>query len=258
MPKSPTPSSSPKKKPSPKAAPRKQGGFYKALGLVAAAFAVLLVWQLTKDKGDAASKLDPNVPLPEAVGYSLGRPDAPVRVIEFADFECPACANFFAMIEPDVRSRLVDSGYVRYTFMDLPLPIHRNTWPASNAAACANEQGKFWEMHDALFQTQDQWNGTSTSRPKGKFKELASQVGLDVGKWESCFDDQKYLANIKSHEAEAIRQGAGQTPTFIIGTRRIPGGIAFDKFRAYVDTALAEQKAAAAAKAATDTAAKAK
>lgn len=231
-----------------KAAPaRNQKGFYTILGLVAAAFAAFGIYQYAKPSGADAVKIDPSTPLPSAVGYSIGRDDAPVRVVEFADFECPACAQFYTLTEPDVRARLVETGIVRYTFMDFPLPIHKNTWPASNAAACANEQGKFWEMHDALFQTQDQWNGFATSRPGGKFKELAEQLGLDVGKWESCFDARKYEMNIKAHEQEAVRQGAGQTPTFIIGSRRVPGSISFDKFKAYVDTALAEARAAAPA-----------
>jgi protein-disulfide isomerase len=141
----------------------------------------------------------------------------------------------------------VDAGIIRYTFMDYPLPIHRNTWPASHAAACANEQGKFWEMHDALFNTQDQWSGYATSRPKRKFQDLAGQIGLNVGQWEQCFDSQKFLLNIQAHEREAGRQGATQTPTFIIGSRRVPGAISYDKFKAYVDTAMAEAQAASAA-----------
>jgi protein-disulfide isomerase len=231
-----------------KAAPaRSQKGFYTVLGLVAAAFAAFGIYQYSKPKDDGSVKIDPGTPLPAAIGYSIGREDAPVRVVEFADFECPACAQFYTLTEPDIRTRLVETGQVRYTFMDFPLPIHKNTWPASNAAACANEQGKFWEYHDLLFQTQDQWNGFATSRPGGKFKELAEQVGLDVGQWETCYDASKYELNIKAHEQEAVRQGAGQTPTFIIGSRRVPGSISFDKFKAYVDTALAEAPPTAAA-----------
>jgi protein-disulfide isomerase len=239
-----------------KAVKRDQSGFYKVIGLVAAVFAVFLIYQFTKPTTDGAAKIDPSTPLPEASGYTIGSADAPVKVIEFADFECPACAQFFTLTEPDVRARLVDSGVVQYTFMDYPLPMHKNTWPASNAAACANEQGKFWEFHDLLFQQQDQWNGYATSRPGGKFKEFAGQVGLDVNKWEECFDDQKYVANIRAHEMEAQRQGASQTPTFIIGSRRVPGSISFDKFRAYVDTALAESRATSPAAPTADTAAK--
>ncbi len=219
---------------------RNQKGLYTILGLIAGVFLLFIVYQSSKPNETAAARIDPSTPLPTAAGYSMGADSAPVRVIEFADFECPACAQFFTLTEPDVKARLVATGQIKYTFMDFPLAMHPNTWPASNAAACANEQGKFWEYHDLLFQFQDQWNGFATRRPKGKFQEFAQQVGLDVGKWEECYDARKYQLNIKAHEQEAVRQGAGQTPTFIIGSRRVPGSISFDKFKAYVDTALAE------------------
>lgn len=226
-----------------KASGRNQKSFLTLLGLVAGVFAIFLIYQMNKPRDSGVRQIDPNAPLPEAQGYLMGNPEAPVAVIEFADFECPACANFFTLTEPDVKSRLVETGIISYRFMDLPLAMHRNTWHASNAAACANEQGKFWEMHDALFSTQDQWNGSVTRRPKGKMKELAEQVGLDVGKWEDCFDSERLIPNIQAHEREAVQRGAGQTPTFIIGSRLVPGSISYDKFKAYVDTALAEAKA---------------
>jgi protein-disulfide isomerase len=94
-------------------------------------------------------------------------------------------------------------------------------------------------MHDILFNEQDRWNGQATSRPKGKFKEYAQQLGLDVAKWEECYDTQKYLPRIKANEQMAIKRGAGQTPTFIIGTKMVPGAIGFDKFKQLVDSALA-------------------
>jgi protein-disulfide isomerase len=226
-----------------KASGRNQKSFLTLLGLVAGVFGIFLVYQMNKPRDSGVRQVDPNMPLPEAQGYLMGNPEAPVQVIEFADFECPACANFFTLTEPDVKSRLVETGIISYRFMDLPLAMHRNTWHASNAAACANEQGKFWEMHDALFSTQDQWNGSATRRPKGKMQELAEQIGLDVGKWEECFDSQRLIPNIQAHEREAVQRGAGQTPTFIIGSRLVPGSISYDKFKAYVDTALAEAKA---------------
>lgn len=225
-----------------KASGRNQKSFLTLLGLVAAAFAIFIVYQVNKPRDSGVRQIDPNIPLPTAQGYLMGNPEAPVQVIEFADFECPACANFFTLTEPDVKSRLVETGIISYRFMDFPLAMHPNTWHASNAAACANEQGKFWEMHDALFNTQDQWNGMVTRRPKGKMQELAEQIGLDVDKWEECFDAQKYLPNIQAHEREAVRRGASQTPSFIIGSRLIGGSISYDKFRAYVDTAIAEAK----------------
>jgi protein-disulfide isomerase len=223
-------------------APRNQKNFYTLLGLVAAAFGVFIVYQVTKPASAGVPKFDPSLPLPEATGYMLGSKTAPVPVLEFADFECPACANFYALTEPDVR-KLVDAGTISYRFFDFPLPNHLNTWPASNAAACANEQGKFWEMHDALFDGQDKWNGGATKRPKGVFEDYAKQIGLNTGQWETCYDDQKYLPNIQANAKEGERRFVGQTPTFIIGNRMVPGSISYDKFKAYVDSALADAKA---------------
>jgi protein-disulfide isomerase len=238
--------------------------FYALLGIVGVAGAVFILFQLTRP-GTAVATIDPNTPLPTAEGYVLGNPSAPVQVLEFADFECPACGDFAVVTEPDVRKRLIETGQISLRFLDFPLPSHRNSFAASNAAACANEQGKFWEMHDAIFENQDRWNGIATSRPKGVFEDLARQVGLDVGKWEECFDAQKYRLNIAANQREGERRRVSSTPTFVIGTRMIPGNLGFDRIRAYVDTALAEAKtrggadsvaAKAAAPAAKDTSAK--
>lgn len=234
-----------------KSAKGRQGNFYAILGLVAALVGAFIFYRVTQPKATPEStRVDPSL-LPKAEGYFMGREDAPVKVLEFADFECPACGQFFVLTEPDVRQRLIETGEVSYRFFDFPLPGHKNTWPASNAAACANEQGKFWQMHDMLFQSQDEWNGAATSRPKSVFKGYAEKLGLDVAKWEQCFDDQKFLKNIQAHEAEAVRRQVGQTPTFIIGSRMVPGSIGFDKFKAYVDSAKAELPAAAPAAAPT-------
>jgi protein-disulfide isomerase len=162
-----------------------------------------------------------------------------VQVIEFADFECPACAQFATLAEPDIKKRLIDTGIISYRFHDYPLAMHRNTWQASNAAACADEQGKFWEMHDQLFNAQDQWNGQATSRPKAQFEQYAKAIGLNVDQWETCYDTKKYEPRIKASEALALSRGASQTPTFIIGNKMIGGAISFDRFKALVDSALA-------------------
>jgi protein-disulfide isomerase len=227
-----------------KSAKKSQSGFYAVLGLVAVLFAVFVFYQLNKAPASPVQTVANAGDLPEAKGYLLGNPDAPVKVIEFADYECPACGQFFTLTEPDVRSRLIQTGEVSYRFFDYPLEMHRNTWAASHAAACANEQGKFWEMHDQIFQGQDKWNGEATSRPKGVFKEYAKAIGLDVSKWESCVDEQKYLKDIQANRAEGERRFVQSTPTFIIGTKMIPGSISYDKFKAYVDSAKAEVPAA--------------
>jgi protein-disulfide isomerase len=160
----------------------------------------------------------------QARGYLLGDSTAPLQIIEFADFECPACAQFATLTEPDIRRRLIATGEASYRFYDFPLPMHRNTWAASNAAACADEQGRFWEMHDRLFERQDEWNGEATGRPKGIFTRLAREVGLDEGRFEQCYDEDRYRSRIAANRAEAERRQVGSTPTFIIGVRGAPGG----------------------------------
>ena len=157
-------------------------GFWIALGVLALVGITGLSWMVSRPKA-VATRLDPSLPAIKSEGYVMGSPSAPVEVIEFADFECPACGQFATVTEPDVRTRLVNTGQVRFRFMDFPLSMHKNTWDASLAAACANDQGKFWEMHDALFANQDRWNGEATSRPRGPIGDLAKGVGLDMSKY---------------------------------------------------------------------------
>jgi protein-disulfide isomerase len=215
--------------------------FYAGLAIIALVGVGALAYVSNRPKG-AATTVDPAIPAGEARGYLLGKPDAPVQVIEFADFECPACGQFATLTEPDIRKRLVEPGLVSYRFYDFPLAMHRNTWQASNAAACADEQGKFWEMHEQLFTNQDRWDGQATSRPKAQFEQYARAIGLNADQWEACYDARKYEPRIKANEAFATKSGASQTPTFVIGNKMIGGAIGYDRFKAYVDSALALAK----------------
>jgi protein-disulfide isomerase len=224
---------------------RNPKAFYLVLGAVAVLGAAFLYYQMRGSGTAKAVPIDPNVPLPNAEGYLLGNADAPVKVIEYADFECPACAYFATITEPDVRKRLVEAGQISLRYMHYHIPSHPNTWAASQAAACANEQGKFWEMHDSLFATQDRWNGGVTRRPKNVFKDLAGQIELNTSQWESCFDSQKYQAQLMASQQDAEKRGVRGTPTFIIGSRMVGNSMSYDQFKAYVDSAMAEAKAAA-------------
>ena len=137
-----------------------------------------------------------------------------------------------------MRSELVNSGKVRVRFMDFPLQMNRNTWDASLAAACANDQGKFWEMHDALFQNQDRWNGEATSRPRGPISELAKQIGLDMDKYGKCMDNDTHRAQIQATLMEGERRQVNQTPTFVFNGTMVPGALPYDKYKEYVDQAM--------------------
>ena len=211
--------------------------FFWLLGLIALIGVAAIGYVATKPKttSDARDVADTTNAGP-AQGYLIGKVDAPVKILEFADFECPSCAGFSTVTEPDVRTRIIDPGLANLTYFDFPLTQHRNTLAASNAAACADEQGKFWPMHDRLFQAQDEWNGEATDAPKAFFKRYAGEIGVDVAKWESCFDARKYQSRISANLADGLRRGVGSTPTFIIGNKLYAGMRSYDELKKLVDS----------------------
>jgi protein-disulfide isomerase len=175
--------------------------------------------------------------------YTLGDPKAPVQIEEFADFECPSCGSFANITEPDVRTHIVETGQAYYKYYDFPLPMHKNTQAASNAAACADEQGKFWQMHDQLFAGQDQWGlgpseGEVTDNPKPVFMGFAKAIGLNMGQWEQCYDTRKYQSRINANAGEAVRRNLQSTPTFFINSIKQSGGMSYDAMKHLVDSAL--------------------
>jgi protein-disulfide isomerase len=201
----------------------------------------LLIWRTAGKANSRVVATDVRATPAQAEGYLRGNPNAPVQIMEFADFECPACGQFATVTEPDVRKRIIETGLASYRFFDFPLTeIHKNTLAASNAAACASDQGKFWEMHDQLYEHQPQWSTEATSDPKKFFERYATQIGLDVSTWNKCYDDQRHLQRIMSNRAEGERRNVRQTPTFVIGTKMIPGSLPYDMIKAYVDTAAAQ------------------
>jgi protein-disulfide isomerase len=219
-------------------------GFWIAAALVAVIGIGTLYWQTSQPKVTSRT-IDPNLPKLKAEGYLMGSPNAPVEIIEFADFECPGCGQFATLTEPDVRTRLVNTGQVRFRFMDFPLQGHKNTWDAHLAASCANEQGKFWEMHDQIFANQDKWNGEATNRPRGPLGDLAKAVGLDMSKYNDCMEKETYRAQVQANLQEGERRMVNQTPTFIVGDKMFPGALPFDQFKLLVDSALKNAPAAA-------------
>ncbi len=212
--------------------------FYLIFALVAIGGIGALTYASTRPKdGPTVTRIDSTLPPVQSEGYVLGNAAAPVEVIEFGDFECPQCSRFATLTEPDVRSRLVTAGRVRFRYIDFPLDMHRNTWNASRAAACADEQGKFWDMHDAIYQSQDQWNGEVTSNPDKFMKGLAKQIGLKQDQFDQCVDTKKYQAKIQAHLKLATDRHVNATPTFFIGAKNISGFLTYDEFKAEVDTA---------------------
>ena len=214
-------------------------GFYYVLGAIALVGASILGYSMMR-KPAAATGTDAVTaagPVGPAEGYLIGKPDAPVKILEFADFECPGCGQFATVTEPDVRKRLIETGLANLTYYDFPLPQHKNSKPASNAAACANDQGRFWEMHDRIFASQDQWNTEATDNPKPFFQKYAEDLRLNVPAWETCYDARKHEGRIMANAAEGERRKVNSTPTFIVAEKMYAGALPYDALKAIVDSA---------------------
>ncbi len=235
-------------KPTPK---KKSNTAFLAVILVVLVAGGAAIWTTMNRAKPVPTELAAGTPLPEAQGYLRGDPNAPITIIEFADFECPGCGQFAAVQEPDLRKRVIDAGLANFRFYDFPLTsIHRNTLAAHLAASCANEQGKFWEFHDMLFEGQYDWNSQATGNPRKVFDGYVSTLGLDAAKFGECYDSQRNLAQIQANAAAGTERGVNSTPTVIIGNKVYSPAPTADQIKSIIDSLRAALPAGAAAPAA--------
>lgn len=180
-----------------------------------------LIW-LQPDNNTAAGEIVTVAPvaLPNPDGLSLGDPNAPVTIDVFEDFQCPACKYFTEGVETLVVQDLVASGKARYVFHNYPFLDGDGAGQggesdqAANASMCANEQGKFWEMHSALYANLGGENRGGFSN--ARLQAIAESVGLDMNAFEECFADNKYRAEIQADFDLGRQMGVSGTPTVFV------------------------------------------
>lgn len=154
-----------------------------------------------------------------AQGITKGDPDAPITIVEFADYQCPACGSFALSVKPQVELTYVQTGKAKFVFYDLPLiSIHPHAFLAARAGRCANDQGKFWEYQDVIFRNQPRW--AAKPQVQGDFIDYAVEVGADKDTFEACLKSDAHAgvvtANLRLSEALGI-QG---TPTVMVSAGR--------------------------------------
>lgn len=175
------------------------------------------------------------IELPEVGGNDIvyGPEDAKVTLIEYSDFQCPYCKMYHETIKQVVEKY---EGNVRFVFKQLPLPFHTNAMPASLAAECANEQGKFIEYADRLFANQKDWG--SAEDPEKFFKGYASGIGLNSKEFGVCLDEERYSQKVAENVSEAQEFGISGTPAVFVNDQFQSGALKLEDLSEIIDEEL--------------------
>lgn len=178
--------------------------------------------------------------MPVGEAYTKGPKDAWVTIIEISDFQCPFCNRVTPTME-QIQETYGDD--VRIAWKHNPLSFHKRALPAAMGAECAGEQGEgyFWKYHDKVFANQRQLEDPD-------LEGYAKEIGVDLGRWKSCYDEQKYKNKILADQSAAVKLGARGTPAFFINGRFLSGAQPFPAFKALIDEELKKAKESGKAK----------
>lgn len=171
----------------------------------------------------------------------LGQADATVTLIEFTDYQCPFCSRHFSQTHGQIVKDYVDTGKIKLVIRDFPLGFHENAQKAAEATECADDQGKFWAMHDLLFEKQGEWSNAPSGADT--FKKFAVDLKLNSAKFNACLDGGTHAEEVKKDMADGSASGIDGTPGFwILGpngkNQKISGAYPYDTFKAAFDSML--------------------
>lgn len=209
--------------------------FLLIFGAIIVAFFGLLFF--TKNNADAPSDNS----TAEPTMHVRGPESAPVTLVEYGDFECSACANFYPLLK-QVKEKYGDD--LQFQFRHFPLiAIHPNAMAAHRAAEAAAKQGKFFEMHDKLYDNYSAWIAQATNNPSPLFERFASEIGLDIEQFKQDVNDSSTGDTIQADMREGQALGVTSTPTFVLNGRKIDENpTTLEAFSELIDTALQESQ----------------
>jgi protein-disulfide isomerase len=205
--------------------------------VVALAVALALILPNLTPVGDIAKHQTMNRPQVKFNG--MGNPNAPVKIIEYSDFQCPYCAQFTTKTEQQIIDAYVATGKVYFEYRSFGGFIGQESVRAAEAAYCAGDQEKFWEMHDIIFANQTGENvGAFTDK---RLNAFAKELGLDTGTFDTCFSGGKYADRVSQDGVDARQAKIQATPSFLINGKLLEGAQSFAEFQKEIEAALASQ-----------------
>jgi protein-disulfide isomerase len=167
-------------------------------------------------------------------GYVKGSQDAPVEITEYADYQCPFCQTFATLQMPTIEERLIKTGRLRWRYRDFPLQQHPFARLAAHSAACADDQGKFWQQHERIYEGQSDWAASRNAAPL--FRHYAQEAGLDLSRYDACMKSGKFAGRIQASLNEGLQLGVASTPTLLVGNRLYQGRFDSDAITKLVDS----------------------
>lgn len=170
-----------------------------------------------------------------AEDWIKGDSAAALELLEYGDFQCPACRTYFSVLAQLKQDMGPET--LKVVFRHFPLSsIHKNAKVAAYAAEAAGKQGKFWEMHDVLFEKQSDW--ANLGKPEDKFLEYADQLKLDKQQFQNDMKSDAIKAKVDQQYNDGVAMGINSTPTFYLNGKRLPSARSFDEFKSFLTDAL--------------------
>ena len=162
-----------------------------------------------------------------------GNPESAITLVEYSDFQCPACKSYYPIVE-----KLMDEygSKIRFVYRHFPLPQHTNARPTAIAAEAAGNQGKFWEMHNMIFDHQTEWAPLADS--KDALLSYAEALGLDKERFLQDFDSSELQKKVEDDLAGGMRSSVRGTPTFFLNGAAIANPLSYDEFKRAIDAAI--------------------
>ena len=165
--------------------------------------------------------------------WVTGNASSSILLVEYSDFQCPACALYFPLIERLIKE---EGDKIRFVYRNFPLPQHQNAIPAAQSAGAAGLQGKFWDMYKLIFSTHDEWEYSTSS--KDIFRGYAQKIGLDMVKYDNDLDSNTVKEKISADTKQGANAGIDSTPTFYLNGKKIINPRSYDEFKKLIDEAL--------------------
>ncbi|MCL5782217.1 MAG: DsbA family protein [Patescibacteria group bacterium] len=200
-------------------------GFIVVLGFI--------IWGLIVALQKPVNGTSAGAPSPiSTIDHVKGPENAPVTIIEFSDFQCPACEAYYSLV-----SKIVNDypDTVRLVYRHFPLPQHPNAIPAAMASEAASAQGKFWEMYDLLFSNHADW--TELADPTDVFIGYAGKIGLNVEQFKQDISSSTLKARVQANADEAVKIGVNYTPSFFVNGKIINNPQSYEEFKAIIEKA---------------------